>query len=71
MKNPQVIYGEDVMSRISYTLTNSEGLERLRRTIIKGLNNLLKDLAGQADIQAKIDGFGISLAFLQEYKKDS
>ena len=53
MMNPQVTYGEDVMSRISYTLTNPEGLEQLHRTIIEGLNGLLEDLAGQVGIQAE------------------
>ena len=53
MMNPQVAYGEDVMSRISYTLTDPEGLGQLHRTIIEGLNGLLEDLAGQAGIQAE------------------
>ena len=53
MMNPQVAYGEDVMSRISYTLTNPEGLGQLHRTIIEGLNGLLEDLAGQVGIQAE------------------
>jgi uncharacterized 2Fe-2S/4Fe-4S cluster protein (DUF4445 family) len=51
MMNPQVTYGEDVMSRISYTLTNPEGLGQLHRTIIDGLNGLLEDLAREAGIQ--------------------
>ncbi len=50
MMNPQVVYGEDVMSRICYTMTNPKGLEQLNQTIIKGLNQL----AGRAAVQAGI-----------------
>jgi len=48
--NPQVIYGEDVMSRITYAMTNKDGLEHLNRVIIKGLN----ELAGRAAAQAQL-----------------
>jgi len=51
MMNPQVIYGEDVMSRICYTMTNSEGLEQLNQAIIDGLNGIVEDVATQAGIK--------------------
>jgi uncharacterized 2Fe-2S/4Fe-4S cluster protein (DUF4445 family) len=39
--NPQMSYGEDVMSRISYTVTHpGDGLERMHGLIIDGLNQL-------------------------------
>jgi uncharacterized 2Fe-2S/4Fe-4S cluster protein (DUF4445 family) len=41
MMNPQVPYGEDVMSRITYAMTNDEGLETMHRAIIKGLNDII------------------------------
>ena len=41
MMNPQMVYGEDVMSRITYTTTHSNGLELLHRSIINGLNQLI------------------------------
>jgi uncharacterized 2Fe-2S/4Fe-4S cluster protein (DUF4445 family) len=45
MMNPQVTYGEDVMSRITYVMTHPEdGLEKLHRAIIDGLNGLIKTL---------------------------
>jgi len=50
MMNPQVIYGEDVMSRITYHMGNKDGLERMNQAIVKGLN----ELAGKAAIQAHI-----------------
>jgi len=51
MMNPQVIYGEDVMSRISYTMTNPEGLEHLNKAIIDGLNGLTEEAAEAAGIK--------------------
>ena len=51
MMNPQVIYGEDVMSRICYTMTNTEGLEQLNQAILDGLNGIVEDISTQAGIK--------------------
>jgi hypothetical protein len=40
--NPQIVYGEDVMSRIQYTIDQPDGLEKLHKAIIATLNKLLK-----------------------------
>ncbi len=48
--NPQVPFGEDVVSRINYTITHSDGLDRLHRAIIEGLNQLIKASAEEAHI---------------------
>jgi len=48
--NPQVIYGEDVMARITYCMVNKGGLESMHKAIIKGVN----ELAGRAAAQARI-----------------
>jgi uncharacterized 2Fe-2S/4Fe-4S cluster protein (DUF4445 family) len=53
MMNPQVAYGEDVMSRISYSVKGKASLRQLHRVIIKGINQL----AGRA---AKKAGIGCS-----------
>jgi uncharacterized 2Fe-2S/4Fe-4S cluster protein (DUF4445 family) len=51
MMNPQVIYGEDVMSRIAHTMTHREdGADRLRKTIVEGLNALVQATARAAGI---------------------
>lgn len=42
--NPQVIYGEDVMSRITYTMTHPEGLQTLHQAITNGLNQLIQTI---------------------------
>ncbi|MGB9803605.1 ASKHA domain-containing protein [Desulfofundulus sp.] len=40
MMNPQVRYGEDVLSRITYAMMNEDGLEKMHQAIIEGLNTL-------------------------------
>lgn len=49
--NPQIVYGEDVMSRIQYTLTNENGLDTLHKAVLKTVNQLLKQAAKTAEIQ--------------------
>jgi len=45
MMNPQMTYGEDVMSRITYAMTHpKEGLEKLHRSVVNGLNRLIKTI---------------------------
>jgi len=51
MMNPQVSYGEDVMSRITYTVTNKDGLEHMNQAIIKGLNQIAGRAAARAGIK--------------------
>ena len=49
--NPQIVYGEDVMSRIQYTIEHADGLEKLHKAIIATLNKLLKQAAKTANIK--------------------
>lgn len=49
--NPQIVYGEDVMSRIQYTIEHPDGLEKLHKAIISTLNKLLKQAAHTAGIK--------------------
>jgi uncharacterized 2Fe-2S/4Fe-4S cluster protein (DUF4445 family) len=49
--NPQIVYGEDVMSRIQYTIEHPDGLEKLHKAIIATLNKLLKQAAKTAKIK--------------------
>jgi uncharacterized 2Fe-2S/4Fe-4S cluster protein (DUF4445 family) len=41
MMNPQCKYGEDVMSRITYHVMHHDGLDKMSRDIIEGLNTLV------------------------------
>ncbi len=40
MMNPQVRYGEDVLSRITYAMMNDDGRDKLNAAIIEGINTL-------------------------------
>ena len=51
--NPQIVYGEDVMSRIQYTIEHPDGLEKLHKAIIATLNKLLKQAAKTAQIKTE------------------
>jgi uncharacterized 2Fe-2S/4Fe-4S cluster protein (DUF4445 family) len=51
--NPQIVYGEDVMSRIQYTIEHPDGLEKLHKAIISTLNKLLKQAASEAFIKTE------------------
>jgi uncharacterized 2Fe-2S/4Fe-4S cluster protein (DUF4445 family) len=39
--NPQCKYGEDVMARITFSMTTPDGLQRMSDDIIEGLNDLI------------------------------
>jgi uncharacterized 2Fe-2S/4Fe-4S cluster protein (DUF4445 family) len=48
--NPQVRYGEDLMSRISFASTEPQGLDRLHRAVIRTFNNLASQATRSAGI---------------------
>jgi uncharacterized 2Fe-2S/4Fe-4S cluster protein (DUF4445 family) len=51
MTNPQIIYGEDVMSRITYIVTHPQnGLEALHKLIIDGLNRLIGSITAKCHL---------------------
>ena len=47
LMNPQVTYGEDLMSRISYAMMHTDGLDKMHKAIIDALNRLAAQ-TGQA-----------------------
>ena len=52
MMNPQVTYGEDVMSRITYATANPDkGLQQMGTVVIEGLNKMMAQAAEAAEIQ--------------------
>ncbi|MFN8433534.1 MAG: ASKHA domain-containing protein [Anaerolineales bacterium] len=51
--NPQIVYGEDVMSRIQYAIDQPDGLEKLHKAVISTLNKLLKQAA--KSVHVKLD----------------
>jgi uncharacterized 2Fe-2S/4Fe-4S cluster protein (DUF4445 family) len=53
MMNPQVVYGEDVMSRITYTVTHPDGLKKVHQSIIDGLNQLIGVVAQRSGLSSE------------------
>src|SRR4030095_11333997 len=51
--NPQIVYGEDVMSRIQYSIEHKDGLEKLHKAVIGTWNKLLKQAAVTANIRTE------------------
>ncbi len=51
--NPQVTYGDDIMSRISYANERKSGRQRLHRAIIRAINELAQEAAEQAGLSAR------------------
>ena len=52
MMNPQIRFGEDLMSRVSYVMMNPGGDKELTACIRAALNDLITDLLRQADAPA-------------------
>lgn len=48
--NPQVPFGEDLMSRVSYAMMNDDGTERMHAAIIDGLNGLVDEVCTDAGV---------------------
>lgn len=49
--NPQIVYGEDIMSRIHYTMDEAKGLAVLNQAVGDGLNKVFRRAARQARIK--------------------
>jgi uncharacterized 2Fe-2S/4Fe-4S cluster protein (DUF4445 family) len=49
--NPQVLYGEDVMSRLAYVQHEKDGLRRLIQSIREGVNEMIQELCLAADVR--------------------
>ena len=48
MMNPQIPYGEDVISRINYCIDNAEGRQQMSAVVVEGLNNLIEQAISDA-----------------------
>jgi uncharacterized 2Fe-2S/4Fe-4S cluster protein (DUF4445 family) len=58
MMNPQVRFGEDLMSRVSYGMSEPQGVERMHRAIVQAVNELAEKAAHSAGLMptAILDG---------------
>jgi uncharacterized 2Fe-2S/4Fe-4S cluster protein (DUF4445 family) len=48
--NPQISYGEDLLSRVSYVMEHGDGLDTLHRAVIEALNGLIEDATTAAGL---------------------
>ncbi|MEM7465193.1 MAG: 2Fe-2S iron-sulfur cluster-binding protein, partial [Pseudomonadota bacterium] len=48
--NPQIRYGEDLMSRVSYVMMNPEGREGMTNAVREALNKLIAEVCDQAGV---------------------
>ncbi|HEY7937134.1 MAG TPA: ASKHA domain-containing protein [Candidatus Limnocylindrales bacterium] len=51
LMNPQIRFGEDLMSRVSYVMMHPEGAEEMTRAVRKALDSLIAGLAMRAGIK--------------------
>lgn len=62
MMNPQVRYGEDVLSRITYAMMNDDGRDKLHDAIIEGINTLASRMTEKVGLKPE-DVMEITLVF--------
>ena len=53
MMNPQVPFGEDILSRITYVQMHEDGMARLNSAIVEGLNKLARRAARRAGLSGE------------------
>ena len=49
--NPQIRFGEDLMSRVSYLMMHPEGAKELTDVVRSGINDLIREVANEAGIE--------------------
>ncbi len=52
--NPQIRFGEDLMSRVSYSMMNANGADEMTRAVREGMRNLFTQIAAEAGIDREL-----------------
>ena len=52
--NPQIRFGEDLMSRVSYSMMNASGAEEMTNAVREGMNGLFTQIASEAEIDKQL-----------------
>jgi uncharacterized 2Fe-2S/4Fe-4S cluster protein (DUF4445 family) len=52
--NPQIRFGEDLMSRVSYSMMNASGAEEMTRAVREGMNGLFSQIATEGGIDKEL-----------------
>ena len=53
LANPQAVYGEDVMSRIAFSLDSESNLLALQKAALMGINGLIRDCCRKAGLDSR------------------
>ena len=51
--NPQIVYGEDVVSRIAYCMQHKDGRETLRSRLLDGLNGMIRGMCAEIGVSTE------------------
>ncbi|WP_298357765.1 ASKHA domain-containing protein [uncultured Litoreibacter sp.] len=54
MMNPQIRFGEDLMSRVSYSMMNAGGADEMTTAVRDGMNALFTQVAAEAEIDKSL-----------------
>ena len=52
--NPQIRFGEDLMSRVSYSMMNDSGADEMTTAVREGMNGLFSQVASEAEIDKQL-----------------
>ncbi|WP_298256465.1 ASKHA domain-containing protein [uncultured Litoreibacter sp.] len=52
--NPQIRFGEDLMSRVSYSMMNAGGADEMTQAVREGMNALFVQIASEAEIDRNL-----------------
>lgn len=53
IENPQIAYGEDIISRVTFTASDAEKLENMQRLLVQGINNIMSYVCKQVEVDCK------------------
>ncbi|SPF76237.1 Na(+)-translocating NADH-quinone reductase subunit F [Aliiroseovarius pelagivivens] len=54
LMNPQIRFGEDLMSRVSYSMMNSDGAQEMTTAVREGMDALFTQIAADAEIDKSL-----------------
>ncbi|NNE51894.1 MAG: DUF4445 domain-containing protein [Sulfitobacter sp.] len=52
--NPQIRFGEDLMSRVSYSMMNAGGADEMTRAVREGMNGLFSQIAAEGGVDKQL-----------------
>jgi uncharacterized 2Fe-2S/4Fe-4S cluster protein (DUF4445 family) len=50
-ENPQIAYGEDIVSRITYASKSEENLRKLQKIVVEALNEIIRRICREANVR--------------------